>query len=245
MDNIPLVSARTDDLANSQHQGGANDQDDELIGEEVRPLPIDRSMDARLQALHAILQDHTYVLLPKKSAGTTPGGSGAAGALASPVPSRASLMLSPKSVGKQSTTSQIIDSVAAGAGGPTHYSPNNSRIGANVASTGPSNTQANAYAAKYNPQQQSTQANSSLAATAPAANAAATLIPGYPFGYSSAEKGKRLIIQLIRLDRSRPLSARQTTMRTRRSAAARGTTWTTIWARRPRRRPRARAKTTR
>lgn len=38
--------------------------DDDIIGEEVRPKPIDSSMDSRMQALHALLQDHTYVQWP-------------------------------------------------------------------------------------------------------------------------------------------------------------------------------------
>lgn len=38
--------------------------DDDIIGEEVRPKPIDGSMDLRMQALHALLQDHTYVRWP-------------------------------------------------------------------------------------------------------------------------------------------------------------------------------------
>lgn len=68
VDNIPLISARTDDASGYQQHGGTNDQDDDIIGEEVRPLPIDSSMDSRMRALHALLQDHTYVQLPKKTA---------------------------------------------------------------------------------------------------------------------------------------------------------------------------------
>lgn len=56
-----MISARGDD--SRQHQ---NDQDDDIISEEVRPLPIDCTMDVRMQALHALLQDHTYVQMPKK-----------------------------------------------------------------------------------------------------------------------------------------------------------------------------------
>lgn len=61
VDNIPLISARGDDSRQNQ-----NDQDDDIISEEVRPLPIDCTMDVRMQALHALLQDHTYVQMPKK-----------------------------------------------------------------------------------------------------------------------------------------------------------------------------------
>lgn len=43
------------------YQANANDNDDDIIGEEVRPLPIDISMDGRSRALQAILLDHTYV----------------------------------------------------------------------------------------------------------------------------------------------------------------------------------------
>lgn len=53
---VPLITTRVED-----YQGNANDNDDDIIGEEVRPLPIDGSMDARSRALQALLQDHTYV----------------------------------------------------------------------------------------------------------------------------------------------------------------------------------------
>lgn len=59
VDNIPLVSTRGD-----ESYSNANDLDDDIIGEEVRPKPIDSSMDAKMQALHALLQDHTYVQWP-------------------------------------------------------------------------------------------------------------------------------------------------------------------------------------
>lgn len=48
------------------HQLNQNDQEDDIIGEEVRPSPIDTTLDVRLQALHALLQDHTYVQMPKQ-----------------------------------------------------------------------------------------------------------------------------------------------------------------------------------
>lgn len=54
---MPLLPTRVED-----YQSNANDQDDDIIGEEVRPLPIDSSVDARTRALQAFLQDHTYVL---------------------------------------------------------------------------------------------------------------------------------------------------------------------------------------
>lgn len=59
VDNIPLVSARGD-----ESYSNTNDLDDDIIGEEVRPKPIDSSMDSKMQALHALLQDHTYVQWP-------------------------------------------------------------------------------------------------------------------------------------------------------------------------------------
>lgn len=59
VDNIPLVSARGE-----ESYSNTNDMDDDIIGEEVRPKPIDSSMDVRMQALHALLQDHTYVQWP-------------------------------------------------------------------------------------------------------------------------------------------------------------------------------------
>lgn len=59
VDNIPLVSTRGD-----ESYSNANDLDDDIIGEEVRPKPIDSSMDSKMQALHALLQDHTYVQWP-------------------------------------------------------------------------------------------------------------------------------------------------------------------------------------
>lgn len=59
VDNIPLVSARGE-----EGYTNANDMDDDIIGEEVRPKPIDSTMDVRMQALHALLQDHTYVQWP-------------------------------------------------------------------------------------------------------------------------------------------------------------------------------------
>lgn len=66
VDNIPLISARTDESTGYQSH-----QDEDIIGEEVRPLPIDSSMDAQMRALHALLQDHTYVQLLKISIATT------------------------------------------------------------------------------------------------------------------------------------------------------------------------------
>lgn len=56
---VPLVSARGDESHLT-----LNEQDDDIIGEEVRPTPIDSSMDAKMRALHALLQDHTYVQRP-------------------------------------------------------------------------------------------------------------------------------------------------------------------------------------
>lgn len=53
---VPLIPTRVED-----YQANANDQDDDIIGEEVRPLPIDSSVDSRTRALQAFLQDHTYV----------------------------------------------------------------------------------------------------------------------------------------------------------------------------------------
>lgn len=53
------MSARGD-----ENYSNANDLDDDIIGEEVRPKPIDSSLDMRIQALHALLQDHTYVQWP-------------------------------------------------------------------------------------------------------------------------------------------------------------------------------------
>lgn len=64
IDNIPLISTRVDDsIQYKQYYQNENEQDDDIIGEEVRPAPIDSTMDAQMQALHALRQDHTYVQL--------------------------------------------------------------------------------------------------------------------------------------------------------------------------------------
>lgn len=74
-DNIPLISTRGDTLSlggaqfnnsayhtqTGQHQtGGQPDHDDDIIGEEVRPPPVSSTLDAKLQILYAISQDHNY-----------------------------------------------------------------------------------------------------------------------------------------------------------------------------------------
>lgn len=40
--------------------GSSNSNDDDIIGEEIRPLLVE-THDIRLQILHAVLLDHTYV----------------------------------------------------------------------------------------------------------------------------------------------------------------------------------------
>lgn len=58
IDNIPLISTRSD--TSSYHQ--QTDQDDDIIGEEVRPAPV-TTMDERFRTLHVVLQDHSYSYL--------------------------------------------------------------------------------------------------------------------------------------------------------------------------------------
>lgn len=154
-----------------QHNSNANDQDDDIIGEEVRPLPIDSSMDKRMQALHALLQDHTYVSIPKKSTSTITSGSVASvGNILSPAGamgmSGTSLQQSSNNVIpiKQSTTTQIIDSVVAGAGG--------NNLSTNSRNTIP-------IANKYH--QQSATVTAAVTVTTP-------LIPGFPFTYNTMLK---------------------------------------------------------
>lgn len=43
----------------------------DLVGEECRPGPINTSLDARSQALFAVLQDHTYAIQPHPSVSAT------------------------------------------------------------------------------------------------------------------------------------------------------------------------------
>lgn len=137
IDNIPLISTRGDDsIQYQQHQQNQNDQDDDIIGEEVRPSPIDSTMDVRMQALHALLQDHTYVQMPNKL--TVVAAAAAAAAAANPQTTSASSTLTvintptvspavvPNGTVSKATTelssglsfaaSQTIASVAAGAG---------------------------------------------------------------------------------------------------------------------------------
>lgn len=69
-----MISTRVDDsIQYKQYCQNDNEQDDDIIGEEVRPTPIDSTMDAQMQALHALLLDHTYVQLPDTvdASGTT------------------------------------------------------------------------------------------------------------------------------------------------------------------------------
>lgn len=191
VDNIPLVSARGDDHYNSN----ANDQDDDIIGEEVRPLPIDSSMDARMRALHTLLQDHTYVQMPKKSpipalsAISTPPAAisttthatqlhsentASTTNVVSIVPSTVTLSSnSTPTKEKQSTTMQTIDSVVAGAGG-NNFSIS-SRSSVDISPNHGKVVRKNmadgsgSLVNKYQPQPNS-----------------ANLIPGFPFAYNSA-----------------------------------------------------------
>ena len=69
IDNIPLPITRGDNTIAAQQA----EHDDDIIGEEIRPVPV-TTHDSRLQALHAFLQDHTYVApmparLPKEMTG--------------------------------------------------------------------------------------------------------------------------------------------------------------------------------
>lgn len=71
-DNIPLnIPQRGEDLLHyQQYQSNSNEQDEDIIGEEVRPSPIEFSVDSHLRALHALLQDHTYSQMPKQMTAT-------------------------------------------------------------------------------------------------------------------------------------------------------------------------------
>lgn len=191
-----MISTRTDDASGYQQHGNANDQDDDIIGEEVRPLPIDSSMDSRMRALHALLQDHTYVQWPKKAAMTaTVSVTNVSSVAVNNVPLSIPSNIMPPTAGKttfataqsvqgktsntgathpkqqlqhqqhhQSTTSQIIDSVVAGAGGPIQLPPTNT--------------------IKYNHQPK--QAPASIMASSILAT---QFIPGFPFTYNAMNKG--------------------------------------------------------
>lgn len=56
IDNIPLTSTRGDNIPHGQRAG---EDDDELIGEEVRPAPMNVA-DGKVHLLQVIVQDHTY-----------------------------------------------------------------------------------------------------------------------------------------------------------------------------------------
>lgn len=66
IDNIPLISTRGDSTSYQQPL----DHDDDIIGEEVRPSPVN-TLDTRLQSVYAILNDHTYSV-PQKLSPTPP-----------------------------------------------------------------------------------------------------------------------------------------------------------------------------
>lgn len=106
-----MISTRGDDQPNQ------NDQEDDIIGEEVRPLPIDGTMDIRMQALHALLQDHTYVQMPKKVSTITTATSvtvSTSGVIASTpsstLVSTASVSTVPSPVSKLQSPSKALDS---------------------------------------------------------------------------------------------------------------------------------------
>lgn len=52
-----MITTRGDTASASIGHHG--DQDDDIIGEEIRPSPV-QTMDTKLQTLYTILQDHTY-----------------------------------------------------------------------------------------------------------------------------------------------------------------------------------------
>lgn len=52
---------------NNAEDNYADHSDADLIGEECRPGPINTLLDARSQALYAVLQDHTYAIQPHPS----------------------------------------------------------------------------------------------------------------------------------------------------------------------------------
>lgn len=67
-----MIPQRCEDLLHYQQSHGySNEQDEDIIGEEVRPSPIEFSIDSNMRALHALLQDHTYSHMPKQLADTT------------------------------------------------------------------------------------------------------------------------------------------------------------------------------
>lgn len=76
--NHPLLAVTTSNNCSSlayHSTNNANNVDDsytdhsdaDLIGEECRPGPINTLLDARSQALFAVLQDHTYAIQPHPS----------------------------------------------------------------------------------------------------------------------------------------------------------------------------------
>lgn len=70
IDNIPLTSTRNDPSSYQQH----TDQDDDIIGEEIRPTPVN-TMDVRIRTVHAVQHDHTYInvaILKRAEIETTP-----------------------------------------------------------------------------------------------------------------------------------------------------------------------------
>ncbi|XP_031630526.1 inactive histone-lysine N-methyltransferase 2E isoform X2 [Contarinia nasturtii] len=163
VDNIPLVSARGD-----ESYSNSNDMEDDIIGEEVRPKPIDASMDSRMRALHALLQDHTYVQWPaEKQAQLTAtntsitsnnnsvhnSSTSVTNSVSSNLsePSATSLLTSPISKTKPSTTNQLTENIVTG---------NNNSLPNQT-------TSPNVVASKY--QQQISTTNH---------------IPGYSFGYN-------------------------------------------------------------
>lgn len=189
-DNIPLISTRGDD-----YQQQNQDQEDDIIGEEVRPSPIDTTMDSRMQALHALLQDHTYVQMPKKvptiaatataTASTpTPNATSATTSLSS-VTAAVPMAASPASI-MQSPTKNMFD-------GSSHTIPSHSTVSSptkEANSRTPKATVASAAAAAAASTSSAT--TSSISNVVPASNISKASGPtlNIPFSYDMHSIGK-------------------------------------------------------
>lgn len=218
VDNIPLISARTDEAFGYQQHGGANEQDDDMIGEEVRPLPIDSSMDSRMRALHALLQDHTYAQLPKKTApATTPSGTLAAAAVDSVrKPASTASEHSRTSPTTRKSTSSLPESPQAagsnrlsGEKSLVRGSPSTAAITANA--QGKNANALATYAKQQLPSQPDnpdvtsprkcvvvgpiqTSVSTGSTGAASTASTVSPFIPGFPFTYNAAGTGKKKTI---------------------------------------------------
>lgn len=152
-------------------------------------MPIDSSMDSRMRALHALLQDHTYVQLPKKNATAT----------AAPTPVTVPVV---RPIGVQFGDAKTAASCISNTGStanqqhqppqPVHHQQKSQQIATFMQdASGPVSTQPQqppSHAIRSNVTQTITGQPNPYGIKQPPTEA--SFIPGFPFAYNAMSKGK-------------------------------------------------------